>query len=539
MMLNGVQVVEPGAAVPALNLRLRQLRRFVPSLRVAMLAMALLAFGCGWAKGLLWGVPPPVAQDESGYLLNADTFASGRLTNPTHPMWRHFESMFVIQKPTYTSKYPPGQGLFLGLGQKLFGEPIYGVWLSTALASAALCWMFWQWLTPRWAFLASLIATTHLLINYWNFTYWGGSVAAIGSALVFGSVRRLPDRFGMREGLLVGLGIAIFANTRPFEGMVTCAFAVLFALVWVFRNRVPLNAGVLLRASIPALAVLAVAGAWLGYYNWRTTGSPTTFAQKIHSEDYYPVPVLIVQHPAPAPHFTHEYMKVQYERDMDEFAKQHTVSGFIAAEATKFLAIWNFYVGVGLILPLFVLPFILKNPWTSWAAAVAGAALAVMFFETWLFPHYAAPVAALIFVVLIQTLPLIWSCKWADLQIGKALVSLMVLFHVALIFAAVLHRPTYIETRQPWALARQHMASELKRDGHEHLLIVHYAPNHRPDEEWVYNKADLDNTPIVWAHELAGSEDQEILNYYSKRYVWLVDADAKPPRISALRSPLN
>ncbi len=166
-------------------------------------------------------IPMPFGADDFSNLLAADTFAHGRLTNPTPAMWVHFETIHIDLVPTYMSMYFPAQGLELAAGKVLLGNPWFSVMIGGALMCSALCWMLQGWLPPPWALLGGFLAVMRIaLFSYWTSTYRGaGPLCAIGGALVLGSIPRFTKTASGRYLLTMSLGAVILVLSRPYEGL--------------------------------------------------------------------------------------------------------------------------------------------------------------------------------------------------------------------------------------------------------------------------------------------------------------------------------
>jgi hypothetical protein len=80
-------------------------------------------------------------------------------------------------------------------------------------------------------------------------------------------------------------------------------------------------------------------------------------------------------------------------------------------------------------------------------------------------------------------------------------------------------------------LSRGEIANTISVQPGKHLVLVQYAPNHNYLDEWVYNEADINDSKIVWAHEMGPDDDNELLSYFKDRKVWLVDADEFPVQL--------
>jgi hypothetical protein len=162
-------------------------------------------------------------------------------------------------------------------------------------------------------------------------------------------------------------------------------------------------------------------------------------------------------------------------------------------------------------------------------AACVVAVIAVVWFE----PHYAAPMTAALFGIVVQAMRYLRRWQWRARAVGIGLTRAVVIFAIALV---PVH--AWMSWHHPRDANEEHMryrakfASELQSASGEQLVIVQYSSDHDPGEEWVYNRADIDHAKIVWAREIPDEDVRPLLDYFRNCKIWLAEPDANPPRLS-------
>jgi hypothetical protein len=484
------------------------------------------------------GIPQPRFNDEFSYLLAADTFAHGKLTNPTHPMWIHFESFHIIEQPTYMSMYPPAQGLVLAFGQVL-GSPWIGQLLVTALMCSALCWMLQAWLPPPWALLGAALAVLRLgLLSYWMNTYWCASVAALGGALVLGAWPRLRKHPRIRDAVPMGLGLVILANSRPYEGFIFSLPVAAAMLRWLIGKRGPAFRFSLSHVVLPLFVVLTLGALATSYYYYRVTGNPLRMTYEVNRDTYATAPYFIWQTPRPEPVYHHVVMRDFYRWELREFERNRTIAGYLSRAADKLISWWQFYLGPLLTLPLLAFPGVVLQPKMRLPLLICAAMLVGFSVQTWTLPHYFAPATGALYILLVQSMRHLWHWLLRHPRrrpIGQALVRAIPVLACAMILLRVTAAAVHVPIEPAWPrgdLERANILRQLQQQPGLQLVIVRYAPHHGPVREWVYNEANIDAAKVVWVRDMGRDNNEELLNYFRDRKAWLVEAD------NAAREPL-
>jgi hypothetical protein len=499
----------------------------MPRKRACIVAFALIPVALRLAL-LPWIPPPqPSVQDEFSYLLASDTFAAGRLTNPAHPFWVFFESFHILQQPTYMSKYPPLTGLILAFGQRVFGHPWAGILLSMGVLCGAVAWAIQNWLPPYWALIGATLAVLKIgILSYWSESYWGGTGAAIGGTLLVGSLPALIRRPDVRSGLPAAIGIALLANSRPFEGLLLTLLCLGYA-AWLIIRRAASPAVWFQQMSrgvaVPLVIVMVPVGAWMAFYNLRVTGNALLMPYVAHERQYAAASAFFWVKSA-RPVYRHEALR-QFWEDWDLQRKAFLREHFFLTRLPSFASIENFYLGVPLFLVILACsPAIVKSRRTRAAFWLLVLFLAGLGVNLEFVPHYAAPATVLFYIVAAGAFRCLRHWRPRRAWIGSAVYA-AALLGIAVQLAAGAFRPEhrFLFDKRDFQAEHARIRGFLSALPGKQLVFVRYGPQHDIHSEWVYNRADIDGSAVVWARSMGRDKDSALISYFGDRRVWVLD----------------
>lgn len=496
---------------------------------LCMLAPAIRLLEVPWL-----GIPEPRIHDEFNHLLVADTLTHGRLSNPVHPFRRHFETIYVLQEPSYASTYPPGNGMVLALGE-IAGHPWIAICTCMGLMCGAIAWMLYGWVPPLWAVIGGLIITFRLgLTSYWMNSYWGGTVPAIGGALALGALPRLfTPTLSRKYAWALAAGWAMVWLTRPYES-IFFGIGLFIAILWLRRaHRVPFRS-VARRILAPlALVVFGLAG-FSAYYNWRVTKDPLMMPYLLGQRMQGVPQGFCFQEQLPPSTFATQNMLGVYRWQLDARRSCDSAPTFIHQLKMHWRSLWAFYVS-----GFYTVPFLVA----LWAArrdlslriilAMLAIGLVGSALYAFLFPHYVAAYAAAAVLMIVCGLHVMSQWRWRSVPWGALTAATLVIWAS---WRSSLPSQAGLEYDLP---PRANIEAQLRSTPGKDLVFVRYAAAHNFNSEWVFNEADIDSSEIVWARTIDASSDAALTNYFKDRTIWALEADASPPRLEPLRLPVR
>jgi hypothetical protein len=515
--------------------------RFAQKTGWAMLLLAVLPVALRLTLLPHHPVPVPEVYDEFSHLLAADTLRHFRLANPPHPLWRFFETQFVLQQPTYSSIYPLGQGLVLALGWSLFGHP----WAGVLVAEAALCalcyWMLRAWTSPGWALTGGALAVAEFgPLSYWMNSYWGGAAAAAAGCLVFGALPRLfdkpPSLARPRDAAFLGLGFGLHLLIRPYETVFLALAIALFVAPLFVKPRI-------LRAYfrlLPAMLLPVVLASGLTLLqNKRVTGSWTTLPYSL-SQYEYGVPAALTFQSNPVAHRELNREQALNYRMQVGFRPRGPETLKTYFERLEYrVRFYRFFFLAPLYLALLAFLWTLRRYRFAWVAlTLALFALGTNFYPNFE-PHYLAGVACLFVLTAVIGLRQLARLSRTAAGLLVFLCFAQFFFWYALHVFDSKNASLALRQYETWSglnhsnpAARVEVARQLASLPGNLLVFVRYYPQHPFQEEWVYNRADIDRARVVWARDLGAAEDEKLRAFYPKRSAWLLEPDFRPPRLT-------
>lgn len=535
--------------------------------------------------------PTPAVMEEFNNLLQAQTYAAGRLYNPAHPLAVVLQAPQIIQWPHYMSTRPPLAGLFLYLGEVLFGSPFLGNLLSVGLTSAALCWMMVEHLPRRWAALGAVIVVTgYCLFGYWVDSYWCPAPNILGAAVMLALTPRILRRPQMWHAMLFVAAMALIAGIRPYEsGVYTAVILLWLGIAFIRRGHRAMLARAVLVFALPVAMGGVLIAAGFAWYDEATTGKASLMPYAIWRAAQCFVPAFLWQPIATQPiAFSDPGLAkfAAWEVKVALASRDGGVLSLLAILARHVVTLRD-QLGPMLLLPLLCWSpgWFAKRPGAHWFILGVALALALLFaswlyfaiplkilliyalYKRWRHPGERLPIMlvaagmiatslssvymTIYFAVFLPPLILLavgglryltlWNPRHGAgvagmIVIGTMLFTLLQAYsHVVANGMAGVSMSRVDEDRLG---GRDALIARLGRESGRQLVLVRNLAPGKSGPELVWNGIDVDSQHIVWARDLRPEWSAAAIRYFRPSKVWLVEmtyADPDHPVATNLR----
>ncbi len=501
----------------------------------------------------IYGIPPMWIHDEFSYMLAADTFLHGRITNPPHELPQFFENPHLIISPTYMSKYPPGQPFILAIGI-LLGHPFFGVLIALSLFISCFTWMLSSLIDKKFIIPIYILMLISLgLSKHWGRSYIIGALPAAAACLMIGTYLYSLKYKIVRGELIFIISCAILSVTRPYEGLILSVMIFLMFIYDICRNNLHLE------STAKSLTILSAGGliilAFHAYYNWHITGNTLLIPNRLHIDQYMYAPYLWFQNlltpeMTPSVKLNHLFHYIWEKNAYDKIAAMSLI------ERTEFLAS-RINSSPSLIFMLILAPLALVGRQFDRFALRLLLIVLVSFLLSsllvWMLLYY-------IFVTVVAATALnfylayriikhrIFTKNWSIITTTAIVPCLIVTGLVSLnlpldsfnsisserkllsgVHAPILHKDELvhnIEAKSPANLVFVRYRDYEKYNERDELLN-RMALYYNTTVSFVYNSADIDSQRTVFAHDLGAEENRKLIDYYNKkgqnRKLWLLD----------------
>jgi hypothetical protein len=190
--------------------------------------------------------------------------------------------------------------------------------------------------------------------------------------------------------------------------------------------------------------------------------------------------------------------------------------------------------------------------WKGWQTrvlfAIIGIWLAGLAPEVFFHLHYAAPITAALYVLLMFSFRQLRTWRWRSNSVGLFLARTIPVLCLAMLALRIIAKPLHLIEHEPeWPAAwynaplvktgRAIVEQQLDATIGNHLVLVGLSKTPTL-YDWVHNSADIDGQKVVWARDMGAAENAKLLRYYGGRHVWfLTPNDAHPQLIPCSSDP--